>query len=268
MMFFEFDIYNIVSSLLISMLIQAVFFTIAYANKTDKVTDFSYSLSFISMTAFFTVTNKAYNPIQLIMATFIILWGLRLGAYLLTRIIRIGKDKRFDDKRENFIRFLGFWILQASAVWLVMMPSVVFLTRPAPESIGVFTIVGIVFWILGFIIEVISDHQKFQFKSKGENDGRWIEEGLWKYSRHPNYFGETILWWALFIMAIPSLNAWLYLTVIGPIFITLLLLFVSGIPLLEKSAEKQYGLNPEYQDYKRRTSIFVLLPPQKKVIHD
>jgi steroid 5-alpha reductase family enzyme len=111
------------------------------------------------------------------------------------------------------------------------------------------------------VIEAVADTQKSAFRAKAENGGRFVSTGLWHYSRHPNYFGEILLWWGVFLYAVPFLDGAAFAVVIGPIFITLLLLFVSGIPLLERSADEKYGDDPAYRDYKRRTSILVPLPP-------
>jgi steroid 5-alpha reductase family enzyme len=177
--------------------------------------------------------------------------------------------------RELPLKFARFWILQAIAVVLIMLPVAAAVTAaaasapaapPAPGafsapagSFGFFEGLGLALWIIGFMFEVVADAQKSRFKKAGS--AGFISSGLWKYSRHPNYFGEALLWWGLFIFALPSLTGLLLLAVIGPVFITLLLLFVSGVPLLEKSADAKYGSDPAYQEYKRRTSIFVPLPP-------
>jgi steroid 5-alpha reductase family enzyme len=263
-MIFLFDTYNILSSLIISLGIQALFFIFAFTFRTDKVTDFSYSLSFVVMSLTFAIINRTEDLLRITIVAMIMIWGFRLGAYLLTRIIKIGKDNRFDDKRNNFGRFLAFWVLQALTVWFVMMPAVAALSMDSFHSFTPLAITGAALWVVGFILEAVSDQQKFRFKSDRANKGRWMGEGLWKYSRHPNYFGETLLWWGLFLMVLPSLEGALLITAIGPVFITLLLLFVSGIPLLEKSAEEKYGENKDYQDYKRKTSIFIPLPPRKE----
>ena len=112
------------------------------------------------------------------------------------------------------------------------------------------------------MIESVADAQKSAFKAR-ENRGRFITSGLWRYSRHPNYFGEMLVWWGLFVFAVPFLDGAAFAVVIGPVFITLLLLFVSGIPLLERSAEAKYGDDPAYREYKRGTSILVPLPPRR-----
>ncbi len=263
-MFFSFDPYNILWTFIASFVIQVSFFAFAASFKTDKVTDISYSLGFTVLTLVILFTNKAFALPQILAALFVILWAARLGTYLLTRILKTGTDARFDDKRGNFVKFLSFWILQALAVWLILMPVSVLLSLKNVGPLHIVSIIGALLWAIGFIIEIISDAQKFSFKNKKENANKWIQSGLWKYSRHPNFFGEVLLWWGVFIFVLPYLTGALYVTVIGPLAITLLLLFVSGIPLLEQSAEKKYGDDKAYQEYKKSTSIFILLPQQKK----
>jgi steroid 5-alpha reductase family enzyme len=262
-MIFAFDHYNILTTLIASFAIQAFFFAFAASFKTDKVTDLSYSLSFAILSVFLILSNKAFAPAQLIAGAAVILWAARLGSYLLSRILKIGKDARFDDKRGDFLKFLGFWVLQAVTVWVVMLPVTVLLSTGSPKPFDALSLAGAALWAIGFIIEAVSDAQKYSFRNRPENRNRWIESGLWKYSRHPNYFGEAVLWWGLFVLAVPILSAQTIFVVAGPVFITLLLLFVSGVPLLEKSADEKYGNNPAYQSYKRRTSLFVLLAPRR-----
>jgi steroid 5-alpha reductase family enzyme len=263
-MLFSFDTYNIVGTLIASFAIQAVFFTFAASFRTDKVTDLSYSLSFALLSVLLVLMNGAFAVSQLMAAAFVVIWAFRLGAYLLSRIIKIGKDSRFDDKRGDFLKFLGFWVIQAVTVWVVMLPVTVLLSLPTAPGLNALSLTGAFMWAAGFAIEAFSDAQKYAFRNNPDNKNRWIETGLWKYSRHPNYFGEVLLWWGMFVFALPGLSGARLLVVAGPIAITLLLLFVSGIPLLEKSANARHGADPGYQAYTRRTSVFLPLPPRKE----
>ena len=262
-MFFSFDVYNVVSTLLLSFALQMFFFAFAVSFKTDKLTDFAYGLSFIIFSLLVLFVEKAYDFPQIFVAAAIAIWGFRLGGYLFLRILKIGKDDRFDERRENFVSFLSFWLLQAATVWIVFLPSAYLLSLDSAIPFSAVSVVGVALWVAGFVLETIADSQKFAFKSNPDNRGRWIDSGLWKYSRHPNYFGESLLWWGIFLVVAPSLAGVAWLLISGPIFITLLLLFVSGIPLLEKSAEAKHGANPEYREYKARTSIFFILPKKR-----
>lgn len=254
----------IIASLLVSFAVNMFFFAFAALFKTDKVTDISYSLSFFLLTLILVASGGASASFtSILIAACILLWSLRLGSYLLYRIVVIGKDDRFDDKRGDFVAFLKFWLLQTFAVWLIMLPFSLFLSNSASGTRPVPAVLGFAMFILGFIIETFADAQKFRFRRSQANRGRWVDVGLWKYSRHPNYFGEILLWWGLFIVVAPALSGLAWLSILGPLSITLLLLFVSGIPLLEKSADKKYGENPGYWKYKESTSLLIPLPVKK-----
>jgi steroid 5-alpha reductase family enzyme len=249
-------------SFLISFAVNAAFFAFAAIRKTDVVTDLSYSLSF-AVLAIVLPFLGAREPVQLVAALLVFVWAVRLGGYLLRRILRIKVDHRFDELRGNALRFARFWLLQATSVAVIMLPVSYLLGQDAAPGFGFWAIVGASIWLVGLVIEAAADVQKSAFKGKPENRGRFVESGLWRYSRHPNYFGEMLVWWGLFVFAVPVLHGAAFAVVIGPVFITLLLLFVSGIPLLERSAEAKYGDDLAYREYKRRTSILVPLPPRR-----
>jgi len=141
-----------------------------------------------------------------------------------------------------------------------MLPVSYLLDRDHPPGFGAWAAAGAAVWLAGLLIEAAADAQKSAFRAKQENRGRFVASGLWRYSRHPNYFGEILVWWGLFVYAVPVLHIAGLAVVAGPLFITLRLLFVSGIPLLERSADEKYRSDPAYGDYKRRTSILVPLP--------
>ena len=164
--------------------------------------------------------------------------------------------------REVPLKFARFWILQAIAVVAILLPVIASVaSSKALRSFGFFETAGALLWVVGFVFEVVADGQKASFKRNGRKG--FMTTGVWKYSRHPNYFGEALLWWGLWVYALPGLSGLLHLSIFGPVFITVLLLFVSGIPLLEKSADAKYGADSDYRDYKRRTSIFIPLPPRR-----
>jgi steroid 5-alpha reductase family enzyme len=145
----------------------------------------------------------------------------------------------------------------------VMLPVSYLLDQEDPPGFGAWSAVGAAVFVVGLVVEAVADAQKASFRAREENRGRFVTSGLWRYSRHPNYFGEMLVWWGLFAYVVPVLHGASYLVVVGPVFITLLLLFVSGIPLLERSADEKYGDDPSYRDYKRRTSLVVPLPPRR-----
>ena len=253
------------ASLVISLFINAFFFIIASSRRTDKVTDLSYSLTFCLLAPILLLSGGGTPALPgLLIALAVVLWGLRLGSYLVVRIWKTGKDERFDGRRENFLEFLKFWILQALVVWVVMLPQSLILSRNPAEPHPLPLVSGLLIFLTGLAVESISDVQKFRFRNRPENRNRWVDQGLWKYSRHPNYFGEILVWWGLFLAVLPYLKGWDLITVIGPLSITVFLLFVSGIPILEKNARKKYGDSPEFREYISRTSILIPLPRRKK----
>jgi steroid 5-alpha reductase family enzyme len=251
----------ILISFALAFAVNAAFFAIAATRKTDVVTDLAYSLSFAALALALPFTG-AREPVQLLASALVLVWAARLGAYLFRRIKHMGVDHRFDEMRDEPLRFARFWLLQAIAVAVIMLPVTYLLGRGEAPSFGVWAAAGVVVWLVGLVLESVADAQKWAFKKADENRDRFITHGLWRYSRHPNYFGELLVWWGLFLYAVPFLEGWAYLVVAGPVFITLLLLFVSGIPPLEKRHDEKYGDDPAYREYKRRTSLLVPLPPR------
>ena len=251
----------ILLSLGIALAVNGVFFAVAAARRTDVVTDLSYSLTFAVLAVVLLFTGAA-EPVQLVASLLVVVWAVRLGTYLFRRIMRMKVDHRFDGMRDDPLRFARFWLLQAITVAVVMLPVTYLLDRDDPPGLGAWSIAGAAVWLVGLLVEAIADAQKSAFRAKVENRDRFVASGLWRYSRHPNYFGEMLVWWGLFLYTVPVLHGAAFAVVAGPVFITLLLLFVSGIPPLERSAEEKYGNDPAYREYKRRTSILVPLPPR------
>jgi steroid 5-alpha reductase family enzyme len=142
-----------------------------------------------------------------------------------------------------------------------MAAALAAITSETRLGLGIFALVGFLTWVLGFGIEVIADQQKSKFRAEPHNAGKFINTGLWSWSRHPNYFGEIVLWIGVALIAVPVLSGWQWLTMISPIFVVILLTRVSGLPMLEKRADEKWGGQPDYEDYKNKTSILIPLPP-------
>ncbi|MGQ0735518.1 MAG: DUF1295 domain-containing protein [Acidobacteriota bacterium] len=244
----------------ISLLIQAAFFAFAATLKTDKVTDLSYGLSFVLIALVLLAQGHAAETAPLALAMMVIVWGVRLAGYLLFRIVQMGRDARFDGVREDFWRFFRFWLFQGIAVWVIMLPVIVWFVEPGPWN----TLMGVgaLIWAVGWLMETVADAQKFAAKRRPGGASRWMDTGLWRYSRHPNYFGELLVWWGLFVFVAGDLRGAQWLSMAGPLTITFLLLRVTGIPTLEASARRKWGDNPAYQAYRRRTSRLMLWPPK------
>jgi steroid 5-alpha reductase family enzyme len=254
---FPFDGHNLLFSFIVIAAIQVLFFVFAAGFRTDRLTDLSYGLTFVILSLVNLFLKRGPSPLQVLLAVLVVVWGLRLGMYLFIRILKIGRDERFDGRRENIGSFARFWALQALSIWIILLPVTLFLSGDPRPGFSWATLVGVVLWLVGFSIEALSDQQKYAFRNNPENRGKWIERGLWRYSRHPNYFGESLLWFGVLFIALPVFRGWMWTAVISPVYITLLLLFVTGIPLLEKKAFQRYGKDPDYKRYVERTSVFV-----------
>lgn len=253
----------LLSGLLISLSLNILLFIIAFKRQTDKLTDFSYSLSFILVTALSYMLSDNRSLAFALATAAVLAWALRLGAFLVIRIRKFGKDSRFDEMRSDFFRFLKFWVGQAVVVWILLLPLLFMAEKPSSE-LSLVTILGLLGFCFALVIETMADLQKFRFKLDPSNKGKWIDSGLWKYSRHPNYFGEILVWVCIFIAALPSLQGIeILIGLLSPLVIFLTLYFVSGIPPLEKYADSQWGSNKDYQAYKKRTSLLVPLWPRK-----
>ena len=190
-------------------------------------------------------------------ASFVSVWTLRLGIFLYKRIVKAGEDSRFRDIKKSLPKFLMTWTLSALWVFLTTVNAITLIALNPLEPIGIFFIMGALLWLLGFGFEVIADRQKKYFSEQPKNEGRFITQGLWSVSRHPNYFGEIILWAGIAIISLPFLSGWQYVTLVSPVFVFLLLTRISGLPFLEDKAEKKWGEDKDYIEYKKRTPILV-----------
>ncbi|XP_051119727.1 uncharacterized protein LOC127243648 isoform X2 [Andrographis paniculata] len=240
---------------------QSFFFLITALLRFDKVTDFAGCSNFVILALLTLIVKGSWHFRQVVLSMLVVIWGLRLGLFLLMRILQWGEDRRFDEMRSNLGKLAVFWTFQAVWVWTVSLPVTIVNASNRDPSLRPADVIGWIMWCAGLLVEAAADQQKLAFKNSPENRGKWCNVGVWKYSRHPNYFGEILLWWGIFVAATPVLERAEWLVILGPIFLTLLLLFVSGIPLLEESADKKYGNLSTYQHYKRSTSPLVLLPP-------
>lgn len=226
----------LLTTLALALGINFALFLIAFARQSDKLTDFAYSISFVSIIIMTLIFADNIYPTLTIAACFVGLWAIRLGVFLVARIRKKGKDSRFDDMRSNFIRFLKFWLLQAVVAWVLLLPFLFAASRTT--SLQLMTFVGLAIALIGLAVESVADIQKFQFNEDNKNKGKWIQSGLWSLSRHPNYFGEVTVWIGLYVALLPALSpTQRIIGLLSPLTIYLILRYVSGIPILEKSAD-------------------------------
>jgi steroid 5-alpha reductase family enzyme len=243
--------------------INWVAFVPANAAKTERFYDLTGSITYISITVLAVVLSPDLDARAIIVAVMVAVWAARLGSFLYRRIRRDGKDGRFDEIKQSVAQFLMTWTLQGLWVLLTAAAALAIITSDDRQPLGWVAFVGMAVWAAGFAIEVVSDRQKSAFKKDPANEGRYIDTGLWAWSRHPNYFGEITLWTGIAIMAVPILSGWRWVVLISPIFVFLLITRVSGVPMLEKRADKRWGEEPGYQEYKRNTPELVLRPPRR-----
>jgi steroid 5-alpha reductase family enzyme len=244
---------NLFHFLFISLGINIALFIPAFIFKTDKLTDLSYSLSFASVIITAFLLNQ-YTQLNFIVTLLIVVWAARLGGFLFLRINKMKKDKRFDGIREKFFSFFGFWMTQAVTVWVVLIPAILFMQQSKQQIWWV----GAAVWAFGILLEATADAQKYNFKQNKKNKDKFIQTGVWKYSRHPNFFGEIMCWTGIYLLVFMSFNTTFKLiALVSPLMISSILIFFSGLPPLEKYADKKWGKDKDYKEYKRRTSILI-----------
>jgi steroid 5-alpha reductase family enzyme len=238
-------------------LIQWLVFIPAYWLQTEKFFDLTGSLTYIFVITIAVLFSPGADARSILLWALVVIWAIRLGTFLFGRIKKAGKDDRFDEIKPSFARFLNVWTIQGLWVTFTMAAALVAITTTIRKELDVFAVVGFLIWIFGFAIEVIADSQKSRFSANPDNKGKFIQTGLWSRSRHPNYFGEIILWVGVAIIALPVLQGWQWVALISPLFVTLLLTRVSGVPLLEKKADKKWGGQEDYEAYKKKTPVLI-----------
>ncbi len=242
-------------------LINWLVFIPSNAAKTERFYDLTGSVTYVTVTLVAVVLSSDLDARALIVAGMVVIWAVRLGSFLFRRIRRDGKDGRFDEIKMNTLRFFMTWTIQGLWVLLTSAAALAIITTTERQELGWVAYLGIAIWLAGFSIEVVADRQKSAFKKDPANEGNFISTGLWAWSRHPNYFGEITLWTGVAIIAIPILSGWQWVTLISPVFVTVLLTRVSGIPMLERRADERWGDEESYQEYKKNTPVLVPRPP-------
>lgn len=233
-----------------------IFFLIGTVKKNNSLVDIGWGAGFVITAVYLLLQDSSRQIGQVIMTCLIAVWGIRLFCHILLRNHGKPEDFRYAAFRRDWGKwlipraFFQIYMLQGVFLYLISL-SVILAAKQSGETNLLLIVIGILIWIFGFYFEAVGDYQLKEFISKQENHGKLLTHGLWKYTRHPNYFGEAAQWWGIFVIAL-SCGASL-LTIISPITITLLLLFVSGVPMLERSMQKK----PGYEEYARRTSIFL-----------
>lgn len=241
---------------LLALALQWLAFVPAWLLQTEKFYDLTGSCTYLAVIWLAVGLSGASDSRSLLLAGCISLWALRLGSFLFLRILEDGSDSRFDRIKPHAGTFLFTWSLQGLWVLITAGCALAAISGASERPAGLPEAVGLALWLAGFAIEVVADRQKRTFRRSHGSD-RFIASGLWARSRHPNYFGEILLWCGIALMAAPALAGWQWLTLVSPLFVFLLLTRVSGVPLLERKADRRWGNDPEWQAYKANTPVLV-----------
>ncbi len=236
-------------------------FLISVIKKRNDVADVAWGLGFVLLSWSSVLLSGNFGFKNLFISILITVWGTRLAWHIYKRHKNKEEDYRYLTWRKEWGKYfylrsyLQVFLLQGFFLYLVSLP--VLFINFSKSIFSIIDLIGIIIWVIGFLFESIGDYQLKKFKEKPENKGKLITTGLWKYSRHPNYFGEVTQWWGIWLVSL--LSPYWYIAIIGPITITFLITKVSGIPMLERKMAE----NPDFLEYKRKTSVFIPLPPKK-----
>ena len=236
--------------------IQIIVFIPSFIFKTEHYYDLTGGITYISTVVMALILKNSYQGIDLIslfLGSMVIIWAARLSSFLFLRVKKSGEDVRFKKIKHSFSWFLMTFMLQGMWVFMCIFPALIVISSFNSE-INNYAIVGSIVWLFGFLFEIIADNQKSNFNKF--NKGEFISNGLWSITRHPNYFGEFILWLGITIASLGYIDNYKYVLLLTPIFVYLLLTRVSGVNLLEDIGEKRWGNSKEYQKYKEKTPLF------------
>ena len=248
--------------LMISFVLHWIAFIPSYLARTEKFYDIAGTVAYLSVlaTASYLTMISSNNNLQLrsiIAIILVLIWALRLGIFLFVRVLKAGEDRRFREVKQNFSKFLVWWSVSALWVFLTAANALTMIINNVSFTDDFYFYFGLSLWLIGFSFEAIADEQKRRFKSDKKNKDAFISTGLWGLSRHPNYFGEILLWVGMAVIALPTLIGWQYVTLISPIFIYFLLTRVSGVNLLEDRANQKWGGTEEYESYVKKTPVLI-----------
>jgi len=244
----------------LAFVIQWLAFIPAYLRQDESFFDLTGSLTYITVTILAVALSPVVDGRSILLLALVVIWAARLGTFLFRRVRKAGKDARFDDIKPSFIRFLNTWTLQGLWITFTLAAALAAITTNTRKELGLFAVAGFLVWLFGFAMEVVADLQKSRFRADPKNKGKFINTGLWAWSRHPNYFGEIVLWVGVAIIALPVLRGWQWITLISPVFVALLITRISGVPILEKRADEKWGGQQDYEAYKAQTPVLIPRP--------
>lgn len=246
-----------------SFLIQWLGFIPAFVVSTEKFFDLFGSLTYSGLVLLVWFLLPELSARDYLIGGFVLVWAARLGQFLFRRVLAAGEDRRFRTMKTDFLQFLMTWSLQGLWVSITLSAGLAAMTALDKVPLGLWALVGSLLWMVGFAIEVIADHQKSIFRLNPAHRDRFITSGLWAWSRHPNYFGEILLWFGIAVIAFPVLKGWQLVTLISPVFVFVLMNYISGVRMLEARADRKWGGEESYQAYKASTPSLWLKPPRR-----
>ena len=236
-----------------------VWFVLSLILKRNDVADIAWGIGFVLLAWLSYFMSDCHSTRALVVCIIVSIWGVRLALHIQSRNRKKNEDYRYAAWRKEWGKwfllrsYTQVYLLQGLLLFIISIP-ILWINKYSNMALTPLDLIGFLVWLIGFVLEVIADYQLAQFKNNPKNKGQLMRSGLWRFSRHPNYFGEVLLWWGIFIMALSVSSGWM--TIIGPITITVLILFVSGIPMLERKQK----MHPDYKDYASKTSRFIPLP--------
>ncbi len=248
------------SCVVFAFVVNWLVFVPSFLAHTEHFFDLTGSLTYLSVVGL-ALAFGPRDPRALLIGLLVFIWAARLGSFLFGRVRAAGSDSRFDKMKHLFSQFLMTWTLQGLWVSFTLAAGLVALTTAAPQPVDWACALGALVWIAGFGIEVVADRQKTAFRADPANEGQFIRTGLWSWSRHPNYLGEIVLWTGIAIIALPVMQGWQYVGLISPVFVFLLLNYVSGVRMLEKQGQRRWGNDPAYQEYLANTPVLLMSKP-------
>jgi len=254
----------LITEVIVIVIYMVIWFFFSQLLKRNDIADIAWGPGFVITAMSAMILSNAATQRGLLVLSLVILWAARLAIHVFLRNRGKSEDARYKKWRQDWgkqvvIRaFFQIFILQGLLIIIISLPVTIIITSKQ-NRLGIFDFLGVCIWLTGFFFEAVGDYQLMKYKKNPENKGKIIKQGLWRYTRHPNYFGEVVLWWGIYIIALSVSLGWA--AILGPVTITFLILKVSGIPLLEE----KYKNNPEFQTYKQKTSAFFPLPPRKEI---
>ncbi len=241
----------------VGFLLHWAIFIPSYVFQTEHYFDLTGGISYLSTVALAYAAHPAMGSRGVMLCLMVAVWSARLGTFLFLRVKRAGQDRRFTEIKKRFFRYAFTWTLGGAWVFITMAAALAAITSAKQLPMDGLAYVGALIWAIGFGVEILADHQKTVFRKDPANAEKFISSGLWAKSRHPNYFGEIMLWLGIAVMALPVLNGWQMITMVSPFFVAILLIKVSGVRLLEENAQERWGADPQYNAYVASTPVLV-----------